>query len=123
MKRILIIDDNLATKTYYRQILEANGFDVDEAINGVDGLEKALCKSHDLYIVDVNIPKLDGYGFMRQLRTEDIHQAPAFMLLTEARTCDHGLTFQVGANGCLIKPVKSEYLLFKVRLLLAQAKL
>jgi two-component system chemotaxis response regulator CheY len=120
MKRILIIDDAATVRMYHRQILQTAGYDVDEAINGLEALEKALRQPYDLYIVDVNMPKLDGYGFLRQLRAEDIQQAPAFMVSTESAARDQSVAFRAGANGYLVKPVKPEQLLSHVRLLLGE---
>lgn len=120
MKRILIIDDAATVRMYHRNILEAAGYAVDEAMNGIEALEKALQSPFDLYIVDVNMPKLDGYGFLRQLRREDIHQAPAIMVSTEAATLDQTVAYRAGANGYLVKPVKPLQLLTHVRLLLGE---
>jgi two-component system chemotaxis response regulator CheY len=120
MKRILIVDDAATVRMYYRSILEDAGYEVTEAINGVEALEKALPEPFDLYIVDVNMPKLDGYGFLRQFRVEDVAQAPAIMVSTEAEEQDMLAAFLAGANCYLSKPVKPEQLLTHVRLLLGE---
>jgi two-component system chemotaxis response regulator CheY len=120
MKRILIIDDAATVRMYHRNILESAGYAVEEAMNGIEALEKALQSPFDLYIVDVNMPKLDGYGFLRQLRAEDMHQAPAIMVSTEAATHDQTVAYRAGANGYLVKPVKPVQLLTHVRLLLGE---
>ena len=60
MKRILIVDDAATVRMYHRNILESAGYSVDEALNGIEAIEKAFQESFDLYIVDVNMPKLDG---------------------------------------------------------------
>jgi two-component system chemotaxis response regulator CheY len=121
MKRILIIDDAATVRMYHRMILEAAGHHVDEAINGVEALEKALLKPYDLYIVDINMPKLDGYGFLRQLRSEDMAQAPAIMVSTEEAEHDQTAAFRAGANCYLAKPVRPEQLLAHVRMLLGES--
>ena len=118
MKRILIIDDAATVRMYHRNILEDAGYSVAEAINGVEALEKALQEPFDLYIVDINMPKLDGYGFLRELRSEDMFQAPAIMVSTEEAEHDQTAAFRAGANCYLAKPVKPEQLLANVRLLL-----
>lgn len=120
MKRILIVDDAATVRMYHRNILESAGYAVEEAMNGIEALEKALQNPFDLYIVDVNMPKLDGYGFLRQLRGEDIPQAPAIMVSTEAAANDQTVAFRAGANGYLVKPVKPVKLLSHVRLLLGE---
>lgn len=120
MKRILIIDDAATVRMYHRNILESAGYAVEEAMNGIEALEKALQSPFDLYIVDVNMPKLDGYGFLCQLRGEDIPQAPAIMVSTEAAAHDQTVAYRAGANGYLVKPVKPVQLLTHVRLLLGE---
>jgi two-component system chemotaxis response regulator CheY len=118
MKRILIIDDAATVRLYHRNILESAGYVVEEAVNGIEALEKALLMPFDMYVVDINMPKLDGYGFMREIRSQEIVQAPAIMVSTEAEAGDQQLAYGAGANLYLIKPVKPEGLLTYVRLLI-----
>jgi two-component system chemotaxis response regulator CheY len=120
MRRVLVIDDAATVRMYYRNILEAGGVAVAEALNGIEGLEKALQTPFDLYVVDVNMPKLDGYGFLRELRSQAIPQAPAIMISTESAARDQEQAFAAGANAYLFKPVKPEQLLLHVRLLLGE---
>lgn len=120
MKRILIVDDAATVRMYHRNILEDAGYSVAEAINGVEAMEKALQEPFDLYIVDINMPKLDGFGFLRQLRSEDLAPAPAIMVSTESSNNDRAAALRAGANGYLTKPVKPEQLLTHVRLLLGE---
>ncbi len=119
MKHILVIDDAATVRMYHRNILETAGYRVDEAINGIEALEKALVKPYDLYIVDVNMPKLDGYGFLKEFRRqEDLSQTPAIMVTTEAGANDRALGYAAGANLYLTKPIKPHELLSYTRLLL-----
>lgn len=121
MKRILIVDDAATVRMYHRNILEAAGYEVQEAINGIEALEKALQSVFDLYVVDINMPKLDGYGFLKELRAEDMPQAPAIMISTEADASDQMQAYAAGANAYIIKPCKPEELLVHVRLLIGEA--
>ena len=122
MKTILIVDDAATVRMYHRSILESAGYAVDEAVNGIEALEKALSASYDLYLVDVNMPKLDGYSFVRELRAHaDIPQAPAVMVSTEAKPSDQAKAYLAGANLYLIKPTRPDVLLGHVRLLLGEA--
>ena len=118
MKRILVIDDAATVRLYHRGILEAAGFAVTEAVNGLEALERVLEAPFDLYLVDVNMPKLDGYGFLRELRAKEIPQAPAIMVSTEAADNDQRLAYISGANLYLVKPVRPEQLLAHVMTLL-----
>jgi two-component system chemotaxis response regulator CheY len=120
MKRILVVDDAATVRMYHRSILEGAGFAVEEAYNGIEALEKALQNPFDLYLVDVNMPKLDGYGFLRELRARDIPQAPAIMVSTEEASFDKLEAYKAGANSYLVKPSKPQQLLSVVRLLLGE---
>jgi two-component system, chemotaxis family, chemotaxis protein CheY len=121
MKRILIVDDAATVRMYYRSILEEAGYLVVEAVNGIEAMEKSLQDSFDLYIVDINMPKQDGYGFLSDLRSrEELVQAPALMASTEAAANDRTRAYVSGANLYLIKPMKPEELLLNCRLLLGE---
>jgi two-component system chemotaxis response regulator CheY len=122
MKRILVVDDAATVRMYHRGILEQAGYQVEEAVNGVEALEKALLSVFDLYIVDVNMPKLDGYGFLRELRSNDMVQAPAIMVSTEASAEDRLRAYAAGANFYMSKPMQPEQLLAPVALMLGEVR-
>ena len=121
MNRILIVDDAATVRMYHRGILESAGYKVEEAWNGIEALEKILTAPFDLYIVDINMPKLDGYGFLRELRQQDVPQAPAIMVSTEAAATDETAAYRASANAYLIKPVLPSQLLSYARLMLGEA--
>ena len=120
MKHILVVDDAATVRLYHRNILESAGYQVSEAINGIEALEKALQNTFDLFIVDINMPKMDGYQFLQELRRQEMPQVPAIMVSTEAKTNDQDRGFRACANVYLIKPVKPEGLLRYTRFLLAE---
>jgi two-component system chemotaxis response regulator CheY len=119
-KRILIVDDAATVRMYHRAILEAAGYTVDEAVNGIEALEKALTSSYDLFLVDVNMPKMDGYAFLRELRGDGALQAPAVMISTEAELVDRTRAYEAGANFYMIKPTRPDSLTAHVRVLLGE---
>ncbi len=121
MKRILIIDDAATVRMYHRKIVEAAGYEAAEAINGLEALEKILVTPFDLYLVDVNMPKLDGYGFLRELRRQDIAQVPAIMISTRASAEDRQRAYAAGANFYLVKPTRPEQLMAPITLLLGES--
>lgn len=120
MTAILIVDDAATVRLYHRIILEGAGYQADEAVNGVEALEKALRATYALYLVDLNMPQLDGYGFLRALRGLDIAQAPAIMVTTESQEHDRRQAYIAGANLYLVKPAHPAPLLEQVRLLLGE---
>ncbi|CAM8622008.1 CheY FOG, CheY-like receiver [Comamonadaceae bacterium] len=121
MKKILVIDDAATVRMYHRNILESAGYEVQEAINGIEALEKAMVTAFDLYVVDVNMPKLDGYGFLRELRRQDMPQVPAIMVSTESGSADRRRAYAAGANLYLVKPTRPDQLVAHVALLQGDA--
>ena len=117
MKKVLIVDDAPTVRMYHRQILLQAGFEVDEAINGYEALEKALLTEYDLYVVDVNMPNLDGYTFVRMLRKDkNIKQSPVIMVTTESEEKDMEKAYEAGANFYIVKPVKPDQLVRYARM-------
>ncbi|RWX81006.1 response regulator [Neorhizobium lilium] len=122
MKQVLIIDDAATVRMYHRQILEEAGFGVDEAINGIEAIEKILSKKYELLVVDVNMPKMNGYAFLQEIRSKaEVYQAPAIMVSTEAEERDRQAALQAGANFYLVKPTKPGELSSAARLLTGSA--
>ena len=122
MTRILVIDDAQTLRLYYREVLSRAGYDVDEALNGIEGLEKALMAPYDLYIVDVNMPGMDGLSMLRALRAEDIPQGAAMIVTTETDPMGAEEAARLGANLYTTKPVRADMLLAQVRALAGPPK-
>jgi two-component system chemotaxis response regulator CheY len=117
-KRVLVVDDAVTIRMFCRQILEAGGFHVDEAVNGLEALEKILVEPVDLLVVDVNMTRMDGYTLLRRVRQDPgLCAIPALMLSTEDKEADHRRAFEAGANHYMTKPVKPEAFLAVVRLM------
>ncbi|WP_284943684.1 response regulator [Acidisoma cladoniae] len=117
--RILIVDDASLVRRYYREALHRAGYDVDEALNGLEALETLLTTPADLLIVDINMPKMDGLTFLRTLRRQAMPLAgiPALVTSTERRATDMDAARAAGANFYLVKPVSQEMLVRTVGLL------
>jgi two-component system chemotaxis response regulator CheY len=109
-KRVLVIDDAALMRLYYRKALEEAGFEVDEALNGLEALEKLLMTPADLLIVDVNMPQMDGFTFLHTLRRHalPLGGTPALVTSTEAAPQDFEAARAAGANFYLVKPVTRE---------------
>jgi two-component system, chemotaxis family, chemotaxis protein CheY len=112
-RRILIVDDSSLVRLYYRETLETAGFATEQAINGIEAMEKVLARPFDLVIVDINMPRMDGLSFLRTLRraTPEVATLPALMITTEAGEQDVGEARAAGANFYLVKPVSETDLL------------
>lgn len=123
---ILVVDDAATVRMYHRKILADAGWQVDEAANGVEALERAAERGADdafaLYVVDVNMPKMDGYRCVRTLRRQGC-AAPVLMISTEAQLHDADAAREAGANAYLVKPVPPEVLRLTAALLLGDTGL
>ena len=111
-KRVLVIDDASLVRRYYRDTLEQAGFEVDEALNGIEALEKLMVAPADLLIVDVNMPQMDGFTFLRTLRRKELPLAatPTLVTSTEAGAQDRASAYAAGANYYMVKPLSRETL-------------
>lgn len=118
-KRILVVDDANLVRRFYRDALERAGFTVDEALNGVEALERVLLETFDLVIVDVNMPQMDGFTFIKALRRQSAPASsiPALVISTEAGPRDKAAARAAGANFYLVKPVQQAALVEYVSIL------
>src|ERR1700753_808057 len=105
--RVLIVDDASLVRLYYRKILEAAGYAIEEALNGVEALKKLLADPPDMLIVDVNMPQMDGMTFITALRgqTLPVSSIPVLVTSTEAGKQDMAAARAAGANYYLVKPL------------------
>jgi two-component system chemotaxis response regulator CheY len=111
-KRILVVDDANLVRRYYRDALEAAGFEVEEALNGLEALEKISLTAVDVLVVDVNMPQMDGLTFIEAVRRLELPVAstPVVITTTESKPRDLAAGQAAGANFYLVKPVAAERL-------------
>jgi two-component system chemotaxis response regulator CheY len=111
--RVLVVDDAALVRLFYREALEKAGFTVDEALNGLEALEKVFREAPDLFIVDVNMPQMDGITFIRTLRRQGrpVAGTPVLITSTEAAPQDFAAARDAGANFYLVKPIDPDRLL------------
>ena len=121
-QRILIVDDEPSIVKMVGKRLEVEGFDVLIAMDGQEGLAKAQAESPDLIILDLMLPKLNGYEICTMLKQDTRYQKIPILLLTaKAQSKDEQLGMECGANAYMRKPFQAKELIEKIRLLLAQS--
>lgn len=105
MASILVVDDSPSMRKMVSFTLLGAGFKVVEAVDGVDALEKAALQPFDLVLTDQNMPRLDGLGLLRKLRTHPQYASiPILMLTTESGDFMKQAGRAAGATGWLVKP-------------------
>src|SRR6187549_3480854 len=119
--RLLVIEDELPMRTALCETLQAEGYKVRSAADGTTGLERAMAEEHDLILLDIMMPKLDGFALCRELRRRG-RKTPVLMLTAKGLIDDrvHGL--DAGADDYLVKPFAMRELLARVRALLRRAE-
>ena len=119
--KVLIVEDEAKTGEYLRQGLQEAGFAVALANNGTDGLHMALENEHDLLILDVMLPDLNGWQILQQLR-EQGRQTPVLFLSARDQVEDRIKGLELGADDYLVKPFSFAELLARVRTILRRGR-
>jgi two-component system chemotaxis response regulator CheY len=115
-KTILAVDDSASIRQMVSFTLKSAGYDVLEAVDGVDGLEKAKNKQINLVLTDQNMPRMDGLALIRALRGMEQYAAtPILMLTTESSDTMKSQGRAAGATGWLVKPFDPQKLIEVVR--------
>jgi two-component system chemotaxis response regulator CheY len=115
-KTILTVDDSRMMREMLLMVLQRAGFDVVQAEDGVDGLNVLPTSNADVIITDINMPRLDGFGFIEGVRRDERHRAtPILVLSTEFDAEKKGRARAAGATGWIVKPFDEEKLIGAIR--------
>jgi DNA-binding response OmpR family regulator len=115
--RILIVEDSLPVAGAVRLMLEARKYAVDVATDGESGLDYLLRGVYDVVILDIGLPKRDGFDITRQARAHDIH-TPILMLTARDGVEDRVRGLDLGADDYLVKPFQEDELIARIRSLM-----
>lgn len=115
---ILVVDDNRITTKLLRRYLEANGYEAKEAYDGVDCLEKVEERHPDAVVLDVMMPRMDGYETVKRLKSQDHTRHIPVVIVTALNDVANQLkSIEAGADDFLSKPIEEKLLIAKVKLL------
>ena len=120
MERILVIEDETPMRTALADVLEGEGYRPLTAADGEIGLRRAVDEKPDLILLDIMMPKLDGFEVCAELRRLG-HAVPVLMLTAKGQVEDRVTGLDVGADDYLVKPFSTEELLARVRALLRRS--
>lgn len=113
---ILTVDDSRTMRDMLLLALQGEGFNVIQAVDGVDGLEVLAGSSPQVIITDINMPRMDGFGFIENVRRDDrCRGIPILVLTTESDPAKKDRARQAGATGWIVKPFSPAKLVDAIR--------
>jgi len=123
IKKILVVDDEPDVASLLALLLKSQGYDVTSASDGPEALEKARSGKPDLILLDIMLPKLDGYKVARMLKfDENFRHIPIIMLTAKIQEKDKQIGMEMGADAYITKPFNTPQLLELVKDTLVKKK-
>lgn len=120
MTRILIVDDEQSIREVVREYAQLNGYEADEAADGLQALDKVAENDYDCVILDVMMPKLDGFSACKQIKK--IKKIPIIMLSARQEEYDKLFGFELGVDDYVVKPFSPKELMARVKVVLDRSR-
>jgi len=115
-KTILVVEDQADNRKILRDLLTSSGFQVIEAVNGLDGFELARSHLPDLVLMDIQLPGIDGYEATRRIKGDkNLQDIPIIVVTSYALSGDEKKAFEAGCDGYVAKPFSPRKLLAMVK--------
>jgi DNA-binding response OmpR family regulator len=122
-RKVLLVDDEDSLRRVMKDLLEREGYDVAEARDGVQALDQVDRVAPDIIVLDLNLPGLDGYGVLSQLRSRPLTAAIPVIVLTAKGDEDNEVrVFELGADDFLTKPFRARALSARLDAVLARRR-
>lgn len=122
LTKILLVEDDINLGTILKEFLSVKGFEIVQAINGEEGLELFRKKKYDICLIDVMMPKMDGFTLAKKIRMAD-KQIPFLFLTAKAMLYDKIEGFKIGADDYVTKPFSMEELILRINAILKRSKI
>ena len=119
MSRILIVDDEINIRRVVKEYAEFEGYEVGEAANGMEAVELVKNNDYDLIVMDIMMPKLDGWQVCRQIRQKS--DCPIIMLTAKGETFDKVLGLELGADDYVVKPFDTKEIVARIKAVLRRS--
>ena len=120
MAKILIVDDEDSIREVVREYAEINGYEADEATDGIDALDKIRSTTYDCVILDVMMPRLDGFSACREIKK--IQDIPVIILSARQEEYDKLFGFDLGVDDYVVKPFSPKELMARVKVVLERQR-
>lgn len=120
MNRLLIVDDEINIRNVIREYAEFNDFLVDEAADGEQAIELASKNDYDIIVMDIMMPKLDGYSACKEIRK--LKNTPIILLSARSEEYDKLFGFELGIDDYVVKPFSPKVLMARINAIIARHK-
>ena len=120
MNRLLVVDDEMNIRKVIREYAEFNDFLVDEAADGEQAVEMAYNNDYDIIVMDIMMPKLDGYSACREIRKSK--NTPVILLSARSEEYDKLFGFELGIDDYVIKPFSPKELMARINAVIARSR-
>jgi len=115
-KRILVVEDHEDNRRIMRDLLTSSGYEVIEAVTGIEGVTAAETHRPDLIVMDIQLPGIDGYEATRQIKANpSLRKVPIIVVTSYALSGDDEKAFEAGCDAYVAKPFSPRELLAKIR--------
>ncbi|MFC1668098.1 response regulator transcription factor [Chlamydiota bacterium] len=116
MKKILVVDDEISIAEILKVRLEANGYAVDIAVDGMEALKKIREEKPDLVVLDLMLPKIDGYKIVGMMKHDrNLKEIPVIIFTARTQDSDVNLGLEMGAVAYIPKPFDPQLLLSTIK--------
>ena len=120
MPKMLVVDDEMRIRMIIKEYAEFNGFEVVEAEDGMDAVSKVKTQDFDIIIMDIMMPKLDGYSACKEIKK--IKEIPVIMLSARGEEYDKLFGFEIGVDDYVVKPFSPKELMARVKAVMNRVK-
>lgn len=118
--KVLVVDDEVGIRTVLKEYFELDEYDVDEAVDGMDAIAKAKESNYDIIIMDIMMPKLDGYSAVKEIKKEK--DVPVIMLSARTEEYDKLFGFEIGVDDYVTKPFSPREVVARAGAILRRGK-
>ena len=118
MSKILVVDDEQGIRDVLREYLELEGYEVGEAVDGMDAIKQAKSDDYDLIVMDVMMPKLDGYSSVKEIKKDK--DIPVIMLSARSEEYDKLFGFEIGVDDYVTKPFSPKEVVARIKAILGR---
>lgn len=119
MAKILVVDDEAKIRMIIKEYAEFEGYEVEQAADGMEAVEKAKGGDFDIIIMDVMMPRLDGYSAVKEINKEK--KTPVIMLSARGEEYDKLFGFEIGVDDYVVKPFSPKELMARIKAVLSRA--